>query len=291
MKPLRYASLSREQWPQIFATFQEAFADYAIPVSGPQEQTFLNRMVKNGVDFAASAGAYDGERLVGFSLTGLDVWEGEPAAFDACTGIVPGYRGFGVAPAIFELMIAGLRARGVRRFLLEVLRDNRPAVGTYRKLGFRVTREFDCLQLPLERARPAPPARVDDLVVEPVGRDLLPRLAGFADWRPSWENTLSAIARIPDSVTVLGARRGERWVGYAVYYPGLNWIQGVAVDPAERRRGIAGALLGRLLEEIAGRVPAVKMPNVEHSDAGTLAWLAGAGFEVYARQYEMELML
>lgn len=291
MRPLRYAPLSREQWPQIFATFREAFADYAIPVSGPQEQVFLNRMIKNGIDFGASAGAFDGERLVGFSLTGLDVWDGEPAAFDACTGIVPGYRGFGVAPAIFELMTAGLRARGVRRFLLEVLRDNRPAVGTYRKLGFRVTREFDCLQLPLERARPAAPPRVDDLVVEPVGRELLPRLAPFADWRPSWENTLSAIARIPDAVTVLGARRGGRWVGFAVHYPGLNWIQGIAVDPAERRRGIAGALLARLLADLAGRVPAVKIVNVDHADAASAAWLAAAGFEVYARQLEMELML
>lgn len=291
MKPLRYAYLAREQVPQIFEAFREAFADYAISISGVQEQAFLNRMVKNGVDFAASAGAFDEERLVGFALTGLDRWDGEPAAFDACTGIVPGYRGFGVAPAIIERVLAALRARGVRRYLLEVLQGNRPAVSTYRKMGFRVTRDFDCLQLPLERARPAPPARLADLAIEPVGKDLLPRFESFGDWRPSWENSFSSIARIPDGVVILGARRDGRWVGFAAYYPGMNWILDVAVDREHRRRGIATALLGRLVEPLAGIVPAVKMVNVDHGDAGTLAWLEGAGFEVYARQYEMELSL
>jgi len=292
MKPLRYAPLAYDQWPRLFATFQEAFADYAIPVSGAQEQAFVNRMIKNGVDLSASAGAFDGERLVGFSLTGLDVVEEEPVAFDACTGIVPGYRGFGVAPALFDLMVAGRRARGTRRFLLEVLQGNRPAVSTYRKLGFRVTREFDCLQAALDRMPPARPPRLADLVVEPVGKEALASFADFPDWRPSWEATFAAIARIPDEVVLLAARRVGRPVGFAAYYPGLNWILQVAVARGERRRGVATALLDRLRAELAGRgVATVKFVNVDHDDAGMLAWLAGAGFEVHARQYEMELLL
>jgi ribosomal protein S18 acetylase RimI-like enzyme len=291
VKPLRYASLAGEPWPRIFATFQEAFADYALSVSGAQEQAFLHRMTKNGVDFSASTGAYDGDRLVGFALTGLDRWEGEPAAFDACTGIVPGYRGFGVAPAIFEHLLAGLRARGVKRYLLEVLQTNRPAVSTYRKIGFRVTREFDCVQLSLEKVRPRRPAGLPDLEIEPVGKDRLALFEPFLDRRPSWESSFASISRIPDEVVILGARRGGRGVGFAAYYPGLNWLLLVGVERGERRQGIATALLDRLRAGLAGRVPVVKMVNVEHGDAGTLAWLSDAGFEIYARQYEMELVL
>lgn len=291
MKPLRYEYLTADRFPQIYTAFVEAFSDYAVDMSAVTEAALRNRMIKNGVDFATSAAAYDGERMVGFALTGLDLWEGAPAAFDACTGVVPGYRGMGVAPGIFELVLKTLRAHGLRRYLLEVLQQNRPAVGTYRKLGFRVTREFDCYELPLDRARRVTSPALPGLSIEPVDRDSLPAFVSFLDRPPSWENSFASIARIPDAVSLYGARHTGSWVGFAAHYPGLNWILNLSVDRAHRRRGIATRLLERVLRDLDERLPRVKLVNVDHSDDGARAWLERIGFEIYARQYEMALEL
>ena len=111
---LHYAHLSRRHYPQIFNTFVEAFADYAVSMNYLTRESLLSRWVKNAVDFTASVGAFDGERLVGFTMIRIDDWMGGPAAFDAGTGIVKGYRGFGVAPEMFELAVEGLRAPASR---------------------------------------------------------------------------------------------------------------------------------------------------------------------------------
>jgi len=288
---LHYAHLSRWHYPQIFNTFVEAFADYAVSMSYMTRESLLGRWVKNAVDFKASVGAFDGERLVGFTMLGIDDWMGRPAAFDAGTGIVKGYRGFGVAPEMFALAVEGLRARGIPMLLMEVIQTNRSAVRTYRKLGFKVTREFDCLRRPRDRA-PARGGRTGNgVAVEAVGRDLLPVFEGFADWRPSWETGFRAIARVPDQVRLYGARSGAAWVGFAAYHPALNWLMNVSVRPSHRRHGIATALLQRVVGDLAPEVDALKLINVDRSDLGMLSWAGAMGFESYARQFEMALTI
>ncbi|MHB8054044.1 MAG: hypothetical protein ACYDH3_02160 [Candidatus Aminicenantales bacterium] len=58
-----------------------------------------------------------------------------------------------------------------------------------------------------------------------------------------------------------------------------------------RRRGIATRLLARLLGDLSGGPAAVKLVNADHADPATSALLEKTGFEIYARQYEMELNL
>ncbi|UCD62853.1 MAG: hypothetical protein JSW34_08790 [Candidatus Zixiibacteriota bacterium] len=85
--------LSQKQFPQIARTFDEAFADYYLKSTRKADQWLYNRGVKNAVQYDCSVGAFDGDRMVGFTLVGIDDWQGRPAAFDAGTGIVPDYRG------------------------------------------------------------------------------------------------------------------------------------------------------------------------------------------------------
>lgn len=290
MKLLRYAHLSESDLPRLHRAFLEAFSDYEIDMRSVTERQLGNRWTKNGVSYESSAAAFDGDRMVAFLVVGLDDWKGRPAAFDAGTGIVRGYRGFGVAPALFDLAVTGLRARGVESFVLEVLQTNRPAVMTYRRIGFSIARQLDCLLLPADRPRPPVPPAPGGLVVEAVGRDLLPLVAAFGDWPPSWETSFASLARIPDDLVLRGARFGDRWVGFAAWYPGLGWLMDVVVERTHRRRGVARHLLARVLGELPPS-QAVKVVNVDHSDEATLALLGQAGFEVYARQHEMELDL
>ena len=291
MKSLDYRFLTEDDYPRLFRAFREAFADYGIDMSYLNERNLGHRWTKNGVSYGSSVGAFDGDRMVGFIVVGRDEWKGRPAAFDAGTGIVREFRGFGVAPAMFEMAFGGLRAGGVELFVLEVLRENKAAVGTYKKLGFTVAREFDCYRLDVGAERADGMEGGAGPPVEPVGRDLLRRFSGMADWPPSWENSFSSLARISDELRLYGARAGSEWAGFAAYYPGLGWITNIAVSPDFRRRGIGTRLLAGVIADLPAGTETVKVVNVDRSDPATRALLEKFGFVIYARQYEMEMTL
>jgi len=196
---------------------------------------------------------------------------------------------FGVAPTMFEMILRRLNEKGIGKFVLEVLQENKPAVRTYKKAGFKVTREFDCFRLDLSKALWAAPPSGGELIIEPVEKKLLPLFEAFADWRPSWECGFSAIDRIPDDVFLYGARRGGEWVGFIAYYPGLNWVMNPVVKPSFRRQGIATRLLARAVQNLPDQIAFVKAINIEHTDQASSAWMNKVGFEVYTRQYEMAL--
>jgi ribosomal protein S18 acetylase RimI-like enzyme len=239
---------------------------------------------------------------VGFSLTGVDLWQGAPAAFDAATGIVPAHRGRGLARKMFDFALPRLRERGVERFLLEVLQVNEPAIKAYRNTGFHITREFDCFELdrasaggPPETpgvdasAARTPPAL--DRIVRPIPKERAEDLADQLEWVPSWENSVASIRRIPDEVLAFGAYERDALVGTIVYYPLLNWVMNLTVRREVRRRGIGTQLLAHLLANIPESVPRVRIVNVAHEDTGATAFLESCGFRKFTSQYEMEMML
>jgi ribosomal protein S18 acetylase RimI-like enzyme len=288
--PCELRFLSKADLPDVYATFVEAFSDYAVDMRYNTEPGFAHRAVKNNVEFGSSVGAYAGGRMVGFTLVGVDDWRGTRCAFDAMTGIVKSYRGQGIAGKMFDAMLPRLKAAGVTQFWLEVLQSNAPAIKAYRRAGFRTVREFDCFQARLEALSPNGHA-AGAIDVQAIERADLPLYAAYLDWQPSWENSFAAIGRIPDEVLLLGARYARERAGLLVYYPTLNWIMCLAVDRPYRRRGIASALLRDLKQRLGGSVPLVKMIAVEHADSGMLRFLKQAGFEGYTALYEMRMEL
>jgi len=96
---VQYRHLTVKDFPRAHATMVEAFADYQVDMSYMTSKRSWLRNLKSGVHYDCSVGAFDGEKLVGVTIVGLDDRQGEKAAFDAGTGIVPGYRGQGVAKA------------------------------------------------------------------------------------------------------------------------------------------------------------------------------------------------
>jgi hypothetical protein len=164
-------------------------------MSSVSEQIFINRAVKNGVHYDCSVGVFDGSRLVGVTLVGLDDWQGRPAAFDAGTGIIPDYRGQGIAGKMFDFATPKLRDRGVQKFLLEVLQVNKPAIKAYRAAGFSINRELDCFDLNLDEFTCGAEAGVA-FEINPVDITTVLSLRGHLDWTPSWETSYAAIERI-----------------------------------------------------------------------------------------------
>ncbi len=283
-----YDNLSEDMKPQIYSTFLEAFSDYAIDMSYMTEEITFNRAIKNGIDFSLSVGAFDEERLVGYTLLGVDRWKDTTAAFDITTGIIKPFRGKGIARGMFDHALPGLKNRGVELFVLEVLQENDPAVKAYTRTGFSVKREFDCYHADVKRLAGA--AGMDeDIDIAIAGKDVLAGFEGSLDWRPSWENSFDSIRRIPDDVVVFVADAGKGPAALLVYYPAINWIMTVAVMREYRRKGTGTALMRRLAGTIGGKTEKVRMVNVDHSDNGMAAFLGSLGFEIFVRQYEMEM--
>ncbi|UCF78428.1 MAG: GNAT family N-acetyltransferase [Candidatus Eiseniibacteriota bacterium] len=282
--------LSRDSLPQLYRSFCEAFSDYVLDMSHVTEEKFLSRVTKNGISLESSVGAFDGNKMVGFTMVGLDEFDGVSSAFDIGTGIIKAYRGRGIAREMFDFATPRLREQGVRRFVLEVIQTNEPAVRAYKRAGFKVVREFDCLELMPGDARCDRGGR-PPVTVMPVERDELPSFSSFLDWRPSWENSFSSIRRIPDEVLLLGAVHESERIGLAVHYLASNWIMCLAVRRDFRRRGVATELLRHLLDGLTETASAVKLVNVERSDAAMLSFAEKVGFKLFARQFEMSLEL
>ncbi|NIO28674.1 MAG: GNAT family N-acetyltransferase [Candidatus Latescibacteria bacterium] len=285
-----YSFLTRDHFPLVYRTFVEAFADYYVDASYVTREVLLNRAIKNGVEFESSVGVFDKKKMVGFTIIGIDVWNDSLSAFDAGTGIIPAYKGKGIAKQMFDFAVPRLREKGVSKFLLEVIQANEPAVRAYRKAGFVITREFDCFELNIESANLYAASKLP-LEVKPLGKSGLAEFSEHIDWQPSWENSFASIERIPDRVEIYGAFVEGICGGLLVYYPLINWIMSLVVKREYRRKGIATSLVSHFVKTSPSDVSVVKLINVDHSDEGMLKLLEKLRFKLTVKQYEMECSL
>lgn len=280
---IRLASADKSQ---IYRTFMEAFADYAMDASGTKEDTMLLRMAKNSVDFDASPGAYDGEHLVGFTLIGIDEVEGDLTAYDAGTGIVPDFRGQGLAKKMFDHALPELEKRGVKRFLLEVLQKNESAIKAYQKSGFGIDRELKCFVAETTLLREL--TNSPGIVVRPIDAATFEELVPEADWTPSFENRFTAHLAIPDQVAFLGAYEGDSCVGAISYCAALNWLLSLLVRRTHRHRGVGRSLLQYLASTLLpADAPKLAALNVDGDDTDMQSFFEAVGFSHLIDQYEM----
>jgi len=263
-----FRTLADGDFDAVVAAFNEAFSDYAVRFSmtAPQLREICTR---RAVVFELSVGAFEGHRLIGFTLNGFD---GE-TAYDSGTGVVPSHRRQGLARRMMEHVMPGLRAAGARRYLLEVIESNTRAVALYESLGFNTIRSFTCWKYESRGNSGADLRPIEDFP------------DAFRDVEPSWQNSDAAIRRAGDPRIILGAFDGDVLAGYAVVFPRTNDLAQLAVSRSHRRRGIGSALLDRAAAEAGGMV---RVLNVDACDDGINAFLRARGAEQFVRQREME---
>ena len=289
---MEFRTLEGEDPALVFDAFTAAFADYAVPLRWSRPDFEANN-ARRGYEASISVAAYEGGRIAGFALNGLGSFGGRVAAYDMGTGVLPAARGAGLAGLIAARAVGLLRDRGLGLYVLEVLRGNAPAIKTYERAGFRVTRDFECPGGAFVGPRPAgggaapagtPPAglRVEELPSFPREE-----AAAMRDWEPSWQNSDDSVARHPFPLIVLGAGMGGRLAGYVVAQPsGTIWQ--LVVARGDRRRGIGTALLAALAARTEG---GLRYVNVQSDDIATLGLLARCGIVEGPGQHEMVLEL
>ena len=274
----KFRLLTTADFHSLYECFLEAFSDYQVSLQMTELQ-FEQRVKRDGVELELSAGAFDGERMIGFYMNARGMWKGKLTAYDAGTGVVPDHRRRGVAAELFDFVAPQLKQRRVSQYLLEVLISNERAVSLYRKLGFRELRRLAVLRAS-ERMKP-----LDDVEGVSLRRLEEPEwdvFCAYWDGEPSWQNSIDAVGRARDQCEIVGAFVDEKCVGYGIVFKPSGILMQLAVAHGFRRRGIGR----RILFELSGDVM-LKTNNVDEELKGTLAFYEACGFEVGLRQFEM----
>ena len=263
---------------QLYECFLDAFSDYQISLQMTEEQ-FEQRVQRDGVELELSAGAFDGERMIGFYMNGRGMWHGQETAYDAGTGVVLDHRRRGVAIELFDFMVPRLKERGIEQYLLEVLTGNERAVKLYRKLGFEEVRTLVGVR---SNEVMKTLAHVEGVTIRHMEEPDWDVFCAYWDGEPSWQNSKDAVERIRNQCEIAGAFAGEKCVGYGIVFKPSGILMQLAVAQEFRRRGIGR----RLLASLSGD-KILKTNNVDEELKGTLEFYKACGFEVVLRQFEM----
>jgi ribosomal protein S18 acetylase RimI-like enzyme len=250
---------------EIFECFVEGFSDYVVKFQ-PSRPDLEEMLTRRGWVQDLSAGAFDGSRLVGFTLNCVD----GDRAYDSGTAVIPSHRRRGISRATMEL---SFKLLAPRTYILEVLQNNPAAVALYESLGFQHTRPFQVWTFTSE---------FREKITELANPDL-DLIRSWCDVAPSWQNDVPSLRRARDSYVVLGTEDAA-----AVFFPRTGDLPLLAVAPHTRRQG-----LGRLLLNAAATRAnkPLRILNVEDRSESIAMFLEACSATRMVKQFEMRRTL
>lgn len=262
----------------LHAAFCHAFSGYKVDLNPSKEEFDFRLHQKLNIDYELSAGAFDGESMVGFILHTSNLYEGIPTAFNGGTGVIPGFRNQKTGEELYEFLLPKIIAKSLARVILEVIDTNQTAIRLYEKIGFSYRRKFLCYKL----EKPAPMSS-QRLVVEGSLKDIND---DFADFEPSFIDSKNQLLRGVERTLIV--KKEDQLAGYLVFQPKKGRISQLAVSRLFRQEGIASALISAA-QEIAEKK--LTIINVPEDAIGFQDFLVKSGFENQVNQFEMELII
>ena len=276
-------SLENIGFDALFEGFSNAFSDYEIHFDKSEVQSML---IRRGYVPYLSFAAFEGGKIVAFTLNGIGKYNGIQTAYDTGTGTVREYRGRGIAGEIFKYSLPYLKEAGIRQYLLEVLQNNQKALTVYRRMQFDTTREFDCFKQSI--------ANIDNLHsitqcanlrIELIDADTVRQAQSFCDFYPSWQNSIESIERGASELTCIGAFDLDELVGFCVFDRKSGDLTQIAVRKDYRRQGIASLLLGGMIKQACTAF--VKVINVPSDNLSLPSFLKSKNIPLMNKQFEM----
>lgn len=231
----------------VYDTFAKAFSDYVEPFNLTFQQ-FKYMIERRGCNLNLSFGAFDDDELVGFTLNGIGVWNGQLTAYDTGTGIIKEFRKQGIASKMFNESLPVLRNNHITRYLLEVIHTNKPAFDLYKKSGFEVTREFDYYISSKDKIEIQESKLNKEFHIKEIDNPNWAQFKTFWDFEPSWQNSIDSINRKLDHFKILGIFDKNHIAGYGIIEKDTGDIPQLGIDKKYRRKGLASTLLHHLLQ-------------------------------------------
>lgn len=282
---MEFRNLEHTDFDTLFHGFERAFSDYEIRFEKEEVRSMLKR---RGYNPQLSFAAFENGEIVSFTLNGIGIFNGIPTAYDTGTGTVKEYRGHGLAGNIFGHSLPHLKDAGIRQYLLEVLQNNSNAIAVYRRMNFKITREFNCFRQTIENISNSK-ATTAECIIEPVDTDFISKAQIFCDFSPSWQNSMESIKRGKSEIKCIGALINGTPAGYCVFDPNTGDLTQIAVKNEFRRKGIAS----RLLNEAIGLMKTnfVKVLNIDSDNPSLTEFLNSKNITLANKQFEMSLQL
>jgi ribosomal protein S18 acetylase RimI-like enzyme len=264
-------------------SFNLAFSDYVLPLHVTVKQLAEN-IRRDGIDLRYSAGAFQGEQLVGFILQSLEVWNGVKTAYNGGTGVIPEFRGNKITRQLYDYIIPQLQAAGAAQCLLEVIATNQVAIRTYKAVGFEQKRIFSCYKANLKDIPLLPGKKVPGIEIREISMPDWKLVKSFWDYVPSWQYGIPSMRRLSGKISVLGAFEQEQLVGYAAINRDANRVAQFAVAESHRGQGIGHGLFYHLAQRASGPLVVI---NVEDTCSAANKFLRAMGFTCFIKQLEM----
>ncbi len=275
-------NLAQTSLADITDCFNRSFADYIVKFEATEEQ--LRARWKAGrVDYESSFGAFAGDQLVGFFISGVDDYNGKRTAFNMATGVIPAFRGRRIVKQLYEHAFPHFRAIGIRQCMLEVIVGNDIAIKAYQSVGFEIGRTLHCFSGSL------------NLTVEEILPPLRFRKTAVPRWKkyksmepyaPSWEHTAAAIDLARKEYEYWEFYEGDVLQGFFCGKKENGFTPHVWVNPA-RWNDLGPFLFARM----ATRFGKLKINNVESTATDLIGLLKRRKLKNTIDQYEMKMDL
>ncbi len=269
----------------IYQAFQSGFSDYMIKFDIPRE-VFIERFFgAEGNSREYSFIAFDDTVSVGLILGGMKIYEGIKTLRCGTLCIHPDYRRQGIAAKLFDLHKGIALENNCKQLFLEVIRGNDRAIRFYEKNSYEKVYEL------VYFSHGDPSAIRGDLpagyAIQRVDFDEIKRLeAKLHDIHVNWQNDFDYIARSSNHMH-FGLYRDGRLAG-GLSITGGGKISLLWVNPEERNKGLARALLCHVIDELQINKLAINFPN----NAGLTGFVRHLNFSREAlSQYEMYFTL
>lgn len=272
-------TLNEGDFQQLHQAFNLAFADNKVSFQLSEEDFSYRLKQKVQIAQNISAAAFDGNELVGFIMHASNLYQGVPTAYNAGTGVLPGFRNQQTAEQIYGFLIPRIQSKFMARILLEVVENNHNAIALYEKLGFEVKRKFKCYKqmksLESETSISIKQGALDDVDFT------------FSDFEPSFIDSEAHLKQGNESVLLANDSDGSL-MGYLIMQPHLGRISQLAVSRLHRHKKVGEGLLRAAV--LQTKKPLTIM-NIPDGESGFHLFLKRCGFENQVNQYEMELTI
>lgn len=256
--------------------FFQAFHDYYVDLfkdHGYYEKRW--RMAK--VQYDLSFGVFHHGNLVGFVLHAIDTRDGLLTAYNACTGVLPEYRGQKLIHSIYDHSIPVFKANGIKRCTLEVITENIRAIKTYTSIGFRTTKLFHCFSGNLNGVQ------VQDQEIREVEFDVKSLMSHSSKQWYSWENHVRALAR--GNFRAFEIHVNNQVESFFIMAPTGGYVAQIEV--------MTDNILAwdRLFSIMSRHSVHIKINNVDSRLSDKITHLLKAGLQNKLNQFEMEMTL
>lgn len=271
--------LSENDFNPLYQTFSAAFSNNFVKLQ-PTEEEFLYRInEKIRIEHDISAGSYDGSEMVGFILHASNVYQGIPTAYNAGTGVLPGFRNQNVAEELYTFLIPKIQSKFLARILLEVVEVNEFAIRLYEKIGFCFKRRMRCFKQTEKVAKPTGNISVEDSSLAEVDFN-------FNDFEPSFVDSEAHL--MAGNERVLGCKIEGEIGGFAILQPRIGRISQLAVARKYRGMKLGQSLLYHAQNITSRKLTIMNIPEDQHHFH---LFLKKCGFENEVNQFEMELII